>query len=146
MVQGPRAFSEDDMPRQPNGREPELSEDDIQREQLGPRGVPGKESPTKMTPQRERKRRRILIRVTRLSRAAKPGQAELPHILRSVTIDKLLQMQRTPLSCRLQRCWISPSTASETSSDQRSVWSKARVSITLQGDSVFTTTVIASKK
>jgi hypothetical protein len=31
------------------------SEDDIQREKLGPRGVPGKESPTKMTPQREKK-------------------------------------------------------------------------------------------
>ncbi|BAL77000.1 hypothetical protein [Bradyrhizobium cosmicum] len=44
------------MPTEPiNGREPELSEDDIQREQLGPRGVPGKESPTKMTPQREKK-------------------------------------------------------------------------------------------
>jgi len=38
-----------------NGREPSFSEDDIQREQLGPRGVPGKESPTRMTPQREKK-------------------------------------------------------------------------------------------
>jgi hypothetical protein len=38
-----------------NGVEPELSEDDIQREQLGPRGVPGKESPAKMTPQRDKK-------------------------------------------------------------------------------------------
>src|SRR4051794_31192523 len=28
-----------------NGREPSFSEDDIQREQLGPRGIPGKESP-----------------------------------------------------------------------------------------------------
>jgi hypothetical protein len=37
-----------------NGREPDRSEDDIQREKLGPRGVPGKESPTKMTPQREK--------------------------------------------------------------------------------------------
>ncbi|MDR6306406.1 hypothetical protein GGQ85_004137 [Nitrobacter vulgaris] len=32
-----------------------LSEDDIQREQLGPRGVPGKPDPAKMTPQREKK-------------------------------------------------------------------------------------------
>ena len=32
-----------------------LSEDDIQREQLGPRGVPGKADPAKMTPQREKK-------------------------------------------------------------------------------------------
>jgi len=31
---------------------PRLSEDDIQREQLGPRGVPGKPDPAKMTPQR----------------------------------------------------------------------------------------------
>ncbi|WP_407114141.1 hypothetical protein [Bradyrhizobium sp. LMG 9283] len=31
----------------------ERSEDDIQREELGPRGVP--ESPAKMTPQREKK-------------------------------------------------------------------------------------------
>ncbi len=38
-----------------NGREPEKSEDDMQREILGPRGVPGKESPAKMTPQREKK-------------------------------------------------------------------------------------------
>ena len=38
-----------------NGREPDKSEDDIQREKLGPRGVPGKESPAKMTPQREKK-------------------------------------------------------------------------------------------
>ena len=38
-----------------NGREPELSEDDIPREQLGPRGVPSKESPTRMTPQRAKK-------------------------------------------------------------------------------------------
>jgi hypothetical protein len=38
-----------------NGREPDFSEDDLQREELGPRGVPGKESPAKMTPQREKK-------------------------------------------------------------------------------------------
>ncbi|MBR0904159.1 hypothetical protein [Bradyrhizobium liaoningense] len=41
------------MPDKPiNGVEPQRSKDDIQREQLGPRGVPGKESPAKMTPQR----------------------------------------------------------------------------------------------
>ena len=38
-----------------DGREPEKSEDDIQREQLGPRGVPAKEDPAKRTPQREKK-------------------------------------------------------------------------------------------
>lgn len=44
------------MPKEPiNGREPDFSEDDLQREQLGQRGVPGKESPAKMTPQREKK-------------------------------------------------------------------------------------------
>jgi hypothetical protein len=42
------------MPEEPiNGREPSFSEDDLQREELGPRGVPG--NPTKMTPQREKK-------------------------------------------------------------------------------------------
>lgn len=34
---------------------PRLSEDDIQREQFGPKGVPGKSDPAKMTPQREKK-------------------------------------------------------------------------------------------
>jgi hypothetical protein len=45
------------MSRRPaqNGIEPEKSEDDIQREQLGPRGVPGAPDPAKMTPQREKK-------------------------------------------------------------------------------------------
>lgn len=44
------------MPKdQINGREPEFSEEDVQREELGPRGVPGRESPAKMTPQRQKK-------------------------------------------------------------------------------------------
>lgn len=44
------------MPKEPiNGREPDFSEDDIQREQLGPRGVPGQPDPARMTPQREKK-------------------------------------------------------------------------------------------
>ena len=43
------------MNREPNGVEPEKTEDDIQREQLGPRGVPGAPDPAKMTPQREKK-------------------------------------------------------------------------------------------
>ena len=44
------------MPEKPiNGLQPERSEDGIQREQLGPCGVRGKESPSKMTPQRENK-------------------------------------------------------------------------------------------
>jgi hypothetical protein len=38
-----------------NGLEPEKSEEDLQREQLGPRGVPGAPDPAKMTPQREKK-------------------------------------------------------------------------------------------
>ena len=42
-------------PREPNGVEPERSEEDIQREQLGPRGVPGAPDRAKMTPQREKK-------------------------------------------------------------------------------------------
>ncbi len=41
----PRETSEEDRP----------TEDDIAREKLGPRGVPGVASPAKMTPQREKK-------------------------------------------------------------------------------------------
>jgi hypothetical protein len=44
------------MPTEPlSGRGPEFSEEDLERNELGPRGVPAKESPTKMTPQREKK-------------------------------------------------------------------------------------------
>jgi hypothetical protein len=39
----------------PNGTAPAKSEDDLQREQLGPRGVPGAPDPDRMTPQREKK-------------------------------------------------------------------------------------------
>jgi len=41
----PRTITEEERP----------TEDDIAREKLGARGVPGKPSPTKMTPQREKK-------------------------------------------------------------------------------------------
>ena len=41
--------------RTPVGVEPEFSEDDIQRAQLGPRGVPGAPDPARMTPQRDKK-------------------------------------------------------------------------------------------
>ena len=41
--------------RPPVGIEPEFSEDDIQRAQLGPRGVPGAPDPARMTPQRAKK-------------------------------------------------------------------------------------------
>jgi hypothetical protein len=36
------------------GEEERPTEDDIAREKLGPRGVPGVESPAKMTPQQEK--------------------------------------------------------------------------------------------
>jgi hypothetical protein len=42
-------------PREPNGIEPSRSEDDIQRDQLGPRGVPDAPDSAKMTPQRDKK-------------------------------------------------------------------------------------------
>jgi hypothetical protein len=41
----PRETREEDRP----------TEDDIAKEKLGPRGVPGERSPAKMTPQREKK-------------------------------------------------------------------------------------------
>ena len=43
----PRRQLDDGRPRQ--------SEDDQQREQFGPRGVPGKADPAKMVPQRKKK-------------------------------------------------------------------------------------------
>jgi hypothetical protein len=52
------AISSDDhakRPIEPNGVEPPFSEDDLQREQPGPRGIPGQPDPAKMTPQREKK-------------------------------------------------------------------------------------------
>jgi hypothetical protein len=39
----------------PKALSPKKSEDDIQREQLGPAGVPGAPDPAKMTPPREKK-------------------------------------------------------------------------------------------
>lgn len=43
------------MAKEPiNGREPKFSEENIQREKLGPRGVPGKPDEAKMTPQQEK--------------------------------------------------------------------------------------------
>ncbi len=48
--------NDDVMKERPvNGVEPERSEDDIQRELLGPRGVLGAPDPAKMTPQRAKK-------------------------------------------------------------------------------------------
>jgi hypothetical protein len=44
-----------DRERPINGVEPEKSEDDMQREQLGPRGVPVGPDPARMTPQRAKK-------------------------------------------------------------------------------------------
>jgi hypothetical protein len=41
-------------PQLDDGR-PRQSEDDQQREQFGPRGVPGKPDPAKMVPQRKKK-------------------------------------------------------------------------------------------
>jgi hypothetical protein len=41
--------------REPNGVEPAFSEDDIQREQFGPRGVKGAPDPAVMTTQRAKK-------------------------------------------------------------------------------------------
>ncbi len=41
--------------RQTDDGQPRQSEDDQQREQFGPRGVPGKADPAKMVPQRKKK-------------------------------------------------------------------------------------------
>jgi hypothetical protein len=56
MEQGLRSLMEAFMPKeQINGQESEFTEEDRQREQFGPRGVPGKADPAKMTPQRDKK-------------------------------------------------------------------------------------------
>ena len=44
-----------DIRRQVDDGRPRQSEDDQQREKFGPRGVPGKADPAKMTPQRRKK-------------------------------------------------------------------------------------------
>jgi hypothetical protein len=41
--------------RQVDDRRPRQSEDDQQRQQFGPRGVPGQPDPAKMVPQRKKK-------------------------------------------------------------------------------------------
>ncbi|HET9904215.1 MAG TPA: hypothetical protein VFQ27_11005 [Xanthobacteraceae bacterium] len=43
---------QDKAPRDPDRRP---SEDDLQRERLGPRGVPGEPDPARMTPDRRKK-------------------------------------------------------------------------------------------
>ena len=55
-VAGPRGEKPVD-PMRPDPKDPDTwpSEDDIAREQLGPRGVPGEPDPARMTPQREKK-------------------------------------------------------------------------------------------
>ena len=47
--------------RQLDDGKPRQSEDDMQREQFGPRGVPGQPDPAKMSRNAGRKRRRISI-------------------------------------------------------------------------------------
>ena len=51
----PEGVPAPDGPREPVGIEPDFSEDDIQRAQFGPRGVPGAADPAVMTPQRAKK-------------------------------------------------------------------------------------------
>jgi hypothetical protein len=41
--------------KDPNGAEPSLIQDDMQRDLFGPRDVSGKADPAKMTPQRKKK-------------------------------------------------------------------------------------------
>ncbi len=48
-------MSELDRWRQLTDNKPRPTEDDLQREQFGPRGIPGAPDPAKMTPQREKK-------------------------------------------------------------------------------------------
>jgi hypothetical protein len=47
------AFRSDTVPRE-TSEEERPTEDDIARKKLGPRGVPGEPSPTKITPQAEK--------------------------------------------------------------------------------------------
>lgn len=51
----PQPYSGDESSGQLSDSEQRPSEEDLQRAELGPRGEPGKDSPAKMTPQRENK-------------------------------------------------------------------------------------------
>ncbi|MBV9456201.1 MAG: hypothetical protein JO141_01605 [Bradyrhizobium sp.] len=51
----PRLDRPSPLVAEPNGVEPAFSEEDIQRELFGPRGVKGAPDPAVMTPQREKK-------------------------------------------------------------------------------------------
>jgi hypothetical protein len=54
-TQDPTTRRNDAYRTEPNGVEPTFSEEDIQRQQFGPRGVPGKPDSATMTPQRKKK-------------------------------------------------------------------------------------------
>jgi hypothetical protein len=47
--------TDNDRPAPQNGVSPSFTEDDLQRRELGPRGVPRAEDPARMTPQRDKK-------------------------------------------------------------------------------------------
>ncbi|WP_398467098.1 hypothetical protein [Tardiphaga sp.] len=51
----PEAYSAGESDGQISDADSRLSEEDLQRQELGPRGVPGKADPAKMTPQRDKK-------------------------------------------------------------------------------------------
>ncbi|WP_398473460.1 hypothetical protein [Tardiphaga sp.] len=51
----PEAYSAGESNGQISDADPRPSEEDLQRQELGPRGVPGKADPAKMTPQRDKK-------------------------------------------------------------------------------------------
>jgi hypothetical protein len=55
LVDPPREPAAARRMREPNGVEPAFSEEDIQREKFGPRGVKGAPDPARMTPQRAKK-------------------------------------------------------------------------------------------
>lgn len=54
-IGSPQPYSGGESSGQLSDSEMRPSEEDIQRAELGPRGEPGKDSPAKMTPQREKK-------------------------------------------------------------------------------------------
>ena len=72
-------MSDIDRWRQVTDNKPRKTEDDIQREQFGPRGVPGAPDPAKMTPQREKKTpKKPESLIFSLSRTACSGLIKIP--------------------------------------------------------------------
>lgn len=95
-------------PQRLNGEEPEKSEDNIQRELLGPRGVPGAPDPARMTSQVKRTRPSTLIPATlprvAIAAGSQPTSAGSPP---SGRLRRTGRYSTPPLFCTRTGCGYS---------------------------------------